>query len=87
MNKIMKQLLFVSLFLLFLPISVLADTPGMNGYNTVPNPNEKIIPKHSNQGYVPANVQESQSQEAARKKRAQETKEKTRASHSKGFFL
>lgn len=76
MNKIMKQLLFVSLFLLFLPISVLADTPGMNGYNTVPNPNEKIIPKHSNQGYVPANVQESQSQEAARKKRAQETKEK-----------
>lgn len=72
----MKQLLFVSLFLLFLPISVLADTPGMNGYNTVPNPNEKIIPKHSNQGYVPANVQESQSQEAARKKRAQETKEK-----------
>ncbi|KAA9228419.1 hypothetical protein [Streptococcus anginosus] len=76
MNKIMKQLLFVSLFLLFLPISVLADTPGMNGYNTVPNPNEKIIPKHSNQGYVPANVQESQSREAARKKRAQETKEK-----------
>lgn len=72
----MKQLLFVSLFLLFLPISVLADTPGMNGYNTVPNPNEKIIPKHSNQGYVPANVQESQSREAARKKRAQETKEK-----------
>ncbi len=76
MNKIMKQLLFVSLFLLFLPISVLADTPGINGYNTVPNPNEKIIPKNSNQGYVPANVQESQSREAARKKRAQETKEK-----------
>ena len=72
----MKQLLFVSLFLLFLPISILADTPGINGYNTVPNPNEKIIPKHSNQGYVPANVQESQSQEAARKKRSQETKEK-----------
>lgn len=76
MNKTMKQLLFVSLFLLFLPISVLADTPGINGYNTVPNPNEKIIPKNSNQGYVPANVQESQSREAARKKRAQETKEK-----------
>mgnify|MGYP004696311087 FL=1 len=72
----MKQLLFVSLFLLFLPISVLADTPGINGYNTVPNPNEKIIPKNSNQGYVPANVQESQSQEAARKKQAQEKKEK-----------
>lgn len=76
MNKTMKQLLFVSLFLLFLPISVLADTPGINGYNTVPNPNEKIIPKNSNQGYVPANVQESQSQEAARKKQAQEKKEK-----------
>ena len=72
----MKQILFVSLFLLFLPISVLADTPGINGYNTVPNPNEKIIPKNSNQGYVPANVQESQSQEAARKKQAQEKKEK-----------
>lgn len=72
----MKQLLFVSLFLLFLPISVLADTPGINGYNTVPNPNEKIIPKRPNQDYTPANVQESQSQEAARKKRAQETKEK-----------
>lgn len=72
----MKQLLFVSLFLLFLPISVLADTPGINGYHTVPNPNEKIIPKNSNQGYVPANVQESQSQEAARKKQAQEKKEK-----------
>ena len=72
----MKQLLFISLFLLFLPISVLADTPGINGYNTVPNPNEKIIPKNSNQGYVPANVQESQSQEAARKKQAQEKKEK-----------
>lgn len=76
MNKTMKQLLFVSLFLLFLPISVLADTPRINGYNTVPNPNEKIIPKNSNQGYVPANVQESQSQEAARKKQAQEKKEK-----------
>ena len=76
MNKTMKQILFVSLFLLFLPISVLADTPGINGYNTVPNPNEKIIPKNSNQGYVPANVQESQSQEAARKKQAQEKKEK-----------
>ena len=76
MNKTMKQLLFISLFLLFLPISVLADTPGINGYNTVPNPNEKIIPKNSNQGYVPANVQESQSQEAARKKQAQEKKEK-----------
>ena len=76
MNKTMKQLLFVSLFLLFLPISVLADTPGINGYHTVPNPNEKIIPKNSNQGYVPANVQESQSQEAARKKQAQEKKEK-----------
>lgn len=76
MNKTMKQLLFVSLFLLFLPISVLADTPGINGYNTVPNPNEKIIPKNPNQGYVPANVQESQSQEAARKKQAQEKKEK-----------
>lgn len=72
----MKQLLFVSLFLLFLPISILADTPGVNGYHTVPNPNEKIIPKKPNQGYVPGNVQESQSQEAARKKRAQETKEK-----------
>ena len=76
MNKTMKQLLFVSLFLLFLPISVLADTPGINGYNTVPNPNEKIIPKKPNQGYTPANVQESQSQEAARKKQAQEKKEK-----------
>ena len=76
MNKTMKQLLFVSLFLLFLPISILADTPGVNGYHTVPNPNEKIIPKKPNQGYVPGNVQESQSQEAARKKRAQETKEK-----------
>lgn len=72
----MKQLLFVSLFLLFLPISILADTPGVNGYHTVPNPNEKIIPKKPNQGYVPGNVQESQSQEAARKKQAQEKKEK-----------
>ena len=73
----MKQLLFVSLFLLFLPMSALADTPGVNGYHTVPNPNEKIIPKKPNQGYTPANVQESQSQEAARKKQAQEKKEKS----------
>lgn len=77
MNKTMKQLLFVSLFLLFLPMSALADTPGVNGYHTVPNPNEKIIPKKPNQGYTPANVQESQSQEAARKKQAQEKKEKS----------
>ena len=82
----MKQLLFVSLFLLFLPISVLADTPGINGYNTVPNPNEKIIPKNSNQGYVPANVQESQSQEAVRKKQAQEKKEKNERAIQKDSF-
>lgn len=85
MNKTMKQLLFVSLFLLFLPISVSADTPGINGYNTVPNPNEKIIPKNSNQSYVPANVQESQSQEAARKKQAQEKKEKNERAIQKDF--
>ena len=72
MKKRLKQLLLVSLFLLFIPVIGYANTPGVNGYNTVPNPNEKIIPKNPTQGYTPGNVQESQGREAANKKKAQD---------------
>lgn len=77
MKKRLKQLMFVSLFLLFIPVSGYANTPGVNGYNAVPNPNEKIIPKNPNQGYTPSNVQESRSREASEKKKAQEKRERS----------
>lgn len=77
MKKRLKQLIFVSLFLLLIPVIGYANTPGVNGYNTVPNPNEKIIPKNPNTGYVSPNVQESQGREAANKKKAQEKKERS----------
>ena len=80
MRKNLKQLILViGLFLSFFPVAVLAQTPipGVNGYNTVPNPNEKIIPKQTNPGYVPPNVEDSRREEAGRKKKAVDKKKKS----------
>lgn len=80
MRKNLKQLILViGLFLSFFPVAVLAQTPipGVNGYNTVPNPNEKIIPKQQNPSYVPPNVEDSRREEVVRKKKAVDKKKKS----------